>query len=65
MKQIISKFASMPTPNPREQEAINKLGQNVRKYRILMGFTMVKVPEEWVGYTTITRALKIKPSQLF
>ncbi len=46
----------MPTPNPREQEAIDKLGQNVRKYRILMGFTMVKLSEECgVEYTTISK----------
>lgn len=46
----------MPTPNPRDQLAIDKLGQNVRKYRTLNGLTIVKLSEACdVEYTTISK----------
>lgn len=46
----------MPTPNPRVQEAIEKLGLNVRKYRLMRGMTMVKLSEACnLEYTTISK----------
>jgi transcriptional regulator with XRE-family HTH domain len=46
----------MPTPNPRVQEAIEKLGMNVRKYRLMRGMTMVKLSEACnLEYTTISK----------
>lgn len=46
----------MSKGNPRDQQAIEKLGQNVRKYRILKGLTIVKLSEECdVEYSTISK----------
>lgn len=45
----------MAVKNPRDEIAIKKLGQNVRKQRILKGLTMVRLSELCnVDYRTIS-----------
>ena len=42
--------------NPKDPEAIKRLGENVRKYRTLKGFTIVELAEKCeVDYTTISK----------
>lgn len=46
----------MPTPNPKDQKAIDKLGHNVRKFRNLKGLTMMQLAIRCnVEYTTISK----------
>jgi len=46
----------MATPNPKDQKAIEKLGQTIRKIRIEKGLTMVQLAADCnVEYTSISK----------
>lgn len=46
----------MPTPNPKDQKAINMLGKNVRNYRTSKGLTIIQLAGKCeVEYTTISK----------
>lgn len=46
----------MPTPNPKDQKAIELLGRNVRTFRKMKGLTIIQLAGECeVEYTTISK----------
>jgi transcriptional regulator with XRE-family HTH domain len=46
----------MPTPNPKDQKAIEMLGRNVRTFRKLKGLTIIQLAGKCeVEYTTISK----------
>lgn len=46
----------MPTPNPKDQKAIEMLGRNVRTFRKLKGLTIIELAGRCeVEYTTISK----------
>jgi len=46
----------MPTPNPKDQKAIEMLGKNVRDFRKLKGLTIIQLAGKCeVEYTTISK----------
>lgn len=46
----------MPTPNPKDQKAIELLGRNVRNFRKMKGLTIIQLAGECeVEYTTISK----------
>jgi transcriptional regulator with XRE-family HTH domain len=46
----------MATSNPKDQQAIEKLGLNVRRLRMIKGVTMVQLAADCnVEYTTISK----------
>lgn len=46
----------MPTPNPKDQKAIEMLGRNVRTFRKMKGLTIIQLAGKCdVEYTTISK----------